>query len=202
MTAAVNLSAFLNSIETIMIQFSFSNRRMIPRWLREEKEETQKEKQARSSVKEGIQILEKKPDVFTSRIFYTLQNSGFFLIDGYAKELLKEDGVGKYYVARFIFGRKKPSEDGYIGLLARSFHTLSKEALWTVKAYLNPSGEEKKSFVSINMIGRNPLYENGARRKIWRKDEEGNRIGDEPVLMKQTGDLIFTRQGNLKIAAA
>lgn len=200
---SLNLSAVLSSVQTILVQFAFSSEKVIPRWLRSEPKETLKEKGERVSRKSGIELIKKSEMISVSSILFQLENAGFYLTDGYSKELFKEQ-FGTYFVARFTFTRQKPKYDD-VKFTRRSLENLSERAFWSTKAFLNLSSEEdgKESFLSINMSGRKPLYQgDGSLVRIWKTDKEGNRIGKEAVPIAPTGKLIFTRRGSLRVVAA
>ena len=199
----LNLSAVLSSVPTILVQFSFSSEKAVPRYLRTEGRETVKEKEERTSQKGGIELIEKSEKIKISSIIFNLERFGFFLVDGYSKELFHTERKGTYYVARFIFSRKKV-EDDYLRFARKAFEMLSGDAFWTVKSYLNPSSEDgRNSFISINMVGRTPIRQgDGSLVRIWKKDREGNHVGTEAVPITPTGKLIFTRSGSLRVVAA
>jgi len=199
----LNLSAVLSSISTILVQFAFSSEKAVPRWLRSEPKETVKQKEERASQTGGIELIKKSEMISVSSILFQLEKAGFYLADGYSKELFKEQ-FGTYFVARFTFTRQKPKYDD-VKFARRSLEDLSERAFWSTKAFLNLSSEEdeKESFLSINMTGRKPLYQgDGKLVRIWKTDKEGNRVGNEAKPIAPSGRLILTREGSLRIVSA
>ncbi len=57
--------------------------------------------------------------------------------------------------------------------------------MWSVRVFDNACPDGAR-MLSIELSGRQPLYEGATLRRVWVKDAEGNRVGDAPVELKPT----------------
>gem|GEM_PF-5330048 len=193
----------------IVVQFSFSNRQVVPdEFLPQRQEETAEEAAVRFRRSNGEKTLESLSDhVYLHDLHSQMNLANYFLVDAfYQKKFDSLTQNRKIWVVRFVFvredylrGGKKESPEKIINAL-NALRELCETSMWRVSVYENPYFEKGEKAdgktLSINMVGRKPIFDkNGAVCKEWPRDNFGNRVGDctkaiEPREMVVIGDQI------------
>lgn len=201
------------SVRTVILQFSFSNPNVVPASVRcRRKRETPKEQSKRKSHPSGTLIIEPTMNCKMSSFFGELLEEGYELVDASFQERVHlKNKKQVYYAVRFVFCRKefaKPTEEFKQKRDDICFNGLGRicnEALWRIRVYLNPfyeNGEEiigQKS-VSINLEARSPLInKNGQPILRWTKDENGKRIGDQPMCSQRIDCSLHCFRGKIQL---
>ncbi len=162
-------------IKIILLQFSFSNKSIVPLGVRWTAKETSEERAKRTQrAIKGICVISPTEKVFVD-IFEEIENMGFVMINAFYKPRIDpKDEDDTYQMVRFTFATNSPqafSENfKKIQESAREeLRRLCNESLWRVRAYLNPFFSmnkiiEGKKALSINMEVRGPLFhKNGSK---------------------------------------
>jgi len=202
-------------IPLVVLQFRFSNARLIPRDASLQKATDRSQKEGRYKKPTGKGTLEISPtdNCSIAEILTDLQSAGYELVDVFYEERVdpkqKDDEYAYYYIARFTFARRENDTATEEAKEQRSmfqawFRDMSQQAFWRTQVFLNPFYKDGKPVpgqhaISVNMTGRNPrFYPNGNWIKAWKNDGEGNHIGDRPVPIKPNAKL-FVEEGVLKV---
>ncbi len=186
------MSGLLNSaIWLTMLQFSFSNRKVIPEGINERPPETAQHFATRKSeYVGGEQFLFPVEGVSALPFIADLNEAGQQLVDAYWQSRIK-DGR-EYYMVLFMFaapGHDQSSEE-FQKVRSVALSALSKlfsEAMWRVWGFVNPFFKDNELVedayaLCVNFDSRSPLVDgNGKPILQWKKDEKGERIGDKPV---------------------
>ncbi|MCL5006887.1 MAG: hypothetical protein M1153_01970 [Patescibacteria group bacterium] len=124
-----------------------------------------------------------------------LEVAGYELVDAfYQQRIDAKDPRGErtYHMVRFLFASREFAEPSkwfksIRDKLLNELRTICENALWRTRCFLNPfyeNGEEvvDQRFVSVNLEVRQPLFHpDGQPVTIWKRNEEGKRVGDAPV---------------------
>ena len=158
------------SIPMVFVQFSFSNRKIVPFSLPWRPNETAAEAANRNNRHTGKQTVEPVAPVYADNLYNLLWWQGYRLVEAWAQERRKGKGV-YFYACRFIFWRREeavfPGEEVFARNVV-AFQELVREATWRFRAFSNPfyeNGEEEqfKWCLSLNLEARQPLVnDNGA----------------------------------------
>ena len=187
-----------SSVRLIDVQFSFSNVNVVPAILKERELEGLDERDERKA-REGSGQLVIAPTENTSLRGFEL--AGYELVDAfYQPRIHPKNPQIIYHAVRFLFARHAyahPSEGFSRGrdAICEEFRGMCQQAMWRVRAYLNPyfeGGERVQGYytVSINLEARKPFCSSdGKPIVVWQKDEEGNRLGDAPIPIKANHNL-------------
>ncbi|MCD4705697.1 hypothetical protein K8R61_01305 [bacterium] len=176
------------SVPLVTLQFSFSNRNIIPKIIKKISNEKQEERVERKKMKNGIQVINPTPNVSLLIFVKQLKEAGYELVDAIYQERINGNANSNYHMVKFIFSRHecaKPSEN--FQKYSAELDKICRQALWRVRACLNPfykEGEEieGKNFVSINMEVRTPIVSSkGELIQKWEKDEKGKKVGEKPL---------------------
>ncbi|MDD2732161.1 MAG: hypothetical protein PHI53_03120 [Candidatus Pacebacteria bacterium] len=178
----------------LMLQFTFSSKAMLPSGLAEKAKETISEMMERRSKTTGIKFIDPVEKVSISLFPKDLMMVGYVLVDAFYT--VRTNAYAKnYYIVRFIFATEDNAYPSF-ALIEHQNSTLdallgiSQNAIWRVRAFLNPfvrNGEiiDDCHSISINLDSRRSLINNDGSPVIeWEKDEQGKRIGTEPVPVK------------------
>lgn len=184
-------------IRLITLQFSFSNPDAIPVMKRLDRE-TQEELAERKSHSSGILVIEPTEKCSLVEFLGELETAGYEMVDAFYKERIDpKDPRGKrtYHMVRFLFAHHE-----FMGLsdefkkvrdnMRTALSEMCRVAMWRVRSFSNPfynNGKEipDQCAVSINLEARQPLFRpDGQPIMVWQKDENGERIGDTPILLK------------------
>lgn len=175
-----------DSIRLIALQFSFANRAIIPQSFRQAARPDMRSPLTES----GVCVMDPVEHVFLADLLRDLGGE-FELVDAFHQERVASSK--RYQMVRFVFARSKYVHNLFAGFVARrpeimdDLIKMSSEAMWRVRAFLNPNFQEGRIIpnqhaLSINMEVREPLFEADGRPAMrWRRDERGERIGDAPM---------------------
>jgi len=171
-----------DNIRHILIQFSFYNERNVPLGIRSSPRETKMERKQRSSRKhQGEEIIPRTQNTKID-IIEDLLLSGYVLVDAYHKERIDpKNEEARYQMVRFTFVREEHANvsDHYKKQQRSSVIELSDmcdNALWRVRAYLNPYFKDNRvvsgiKSLSINLEVRNPLKRFNGTPILHKKDD-------------------------------
>lgn len=199
MDATKSLAGSKITVRRIMLQFSFSNEKVVPKGIPELTPESVGEAMEREHRADGEQVIAPVENVDLLEFVGELIDNGYELASAASQERVNPRNPGNtYYMVRFVF---VPEEDvnreNEAGDNMSDLKQMCKDAMWRVKVFVNPfisDGEEVagQHVVSINMTSRKPLYNNvGKPIRVWQKDESGERIGDVPVPVRPNYVLSF-----------
>ena len=181
--------AAIGNYQRVLLQFSFSNSKVIPSNVSLLDKETLEERVARKSRSTGFMIIQPTERCSLAEFVDNLKEAGFQLIDAFCKERINP-GKPSYYAVRFTFSQvvEEPSKE--IGGAIDGLKTITQEALWRIRAFDNPlykDGQEVdgQRAISINLEVRQPLcLSDGQPITVWQKDSVGNRVGTVPIPIK------------------
>lgn len=180
------------AVRLVMLQFSFSNLKLVPACLKQKGEESPSEFVVRKSEIRGEQFLEPVESVGCLSFLSDLALADYVLVDAFAK--IRKRGGRPYAMslAQFIFSDTEHANSSEEFLRVRpsaelALRQLLEQGMWRVLAFLNhffKDGEmvEDQYAISVNLVARVPLVDgNGKPLVQWQKDESGDRIGDTPI---------------------
>lgn len=194
----------LDAVQTVMVQFSFSNRDLVPPLLCEERPggvlENVRRKTMSAMGRGGEQFIYGVHNVNAVPLVHDLEAMGYELVYSASVRRLRQGNPKPYWTVRFVFAEAESAEPTIEYLRSResdrsALLDLLGQALWRVRAFRNPYfGRDGKLYddrfsLSVNLEARVPLYDNGERRRVWRKNELGQRIGESPVELGPDHDL-------------
>lgn len=178
------------TVRLVILQFSFSNIRLIPSWLLEKRVETRKLDIPREKIK-GTQLFQCDKDLYVLPVISGLAEAGFVMVDAFFK--WRSDGHGRQYsMVSFVLGLKKTAhlEDEFAEYRERSNKALAlmcEQAMWRrVRGFRNSfflRGEVVDGLyvVSIDLARRIPLLDRDGKRLVHWTIEDTGKIDDEPV---------------------
>ncbi len=162
------------AISIIVVQFSFSNPRVIPPHLPDKAMETRHQQVARKDNPTGVQYLPSTQNVDVSTLLDEMHRLGYVLIDAFHQERPNKTAGARryceketYHTCRFDFCHGTQAQltvqqaiclpDWESDLLK-----LCQDARWQVRAFVNPlyanhEPVEGKKSVSINLESRRPI---------------------------------------------
>ena len=190
------MAAILGSAtRLVMLQFSFSNPDVIPKAARRRERETLEERRTRKSRDGGEQLIEPVENVCLVELLSCLEHAGYELVDTFYKPRIHGETGETYHAVRFLFARSEFAEPSAEfkrkrRTLQKELRKICEEALWRIRGYFNPCWKDGKEIpdqltLSINLEARKPLFRlDGQPVPVWRKDAEGNRIGDSPLPLR------------------
>lgn len=158
------------SVRLAMIQVSFSNPDVLPKWIDIDEREQVEERVERKSRTNGVQVIEQSEDMNCSLAEFVgdLEKSGFALMSALCQKRPHGKQKGQFYwMTRFNFVRQEDLQanegfDRVKDLIYEELRKIFSEALWRVRAFRNPSlkdGEEIGTyFLSVNCEARKPLH--------------------------------------------
>ena len=174
----------------IVIQFSFSNARVVPAGIGFRQQEGPVQSFVRHQHNNGQQVITPTEKCSVINLSH-LEKLGFLLSDFWAQERWNQKNPGaRFSVVRFEYRNlhsdpehplleEESATSARIGLL-----NLAMSAAWRVRAFDNPffvSGQEVpgKRVLSINLEGRFPLFNSDGKPVCQRlRDEQGEPYGD------------------------
>lgn len=194
----------LRHVRLVAIQFSFSNREIVPVAVRQRNRETPLEHIARKLRVTGERVIEPTENVDLSNFLGELEEAGFELVGAFYQERPAGDQLDRtYYMARFLFARREFATPSAEFVLARdtirtALQEMLRTAFWRVRSFLNPFYQEGKEVagqraLSINLEARVPLFFPDGRLITARWKENGKKIGDPQPL---TPDFRLTVEGD------
>lgn len=199
-----SLSNISSVVRLISLQFNFSNPNVVPSCVRSLPQETTNESLQRRTIANGDLVIDPVENVDLIPFLDELLDNEYELVDGIHQTRVNPKNPRQpYYMVRFVFSRREHvrSNERFIRLRAavhQALRTMCAEAMWRVRVFLNPffqKGAETGSdyAVSIVLEARKPLVDNlGQPLKQWRKDADGNRVGEASVLLTPDFELRFS----------
>lgn len=183
------------SVKMLYVQFTFSNENAVPQWLFLKEEETPAEAKARKERQmhaTGECVIKLTSECSLETLPNDIKDAGFTLVDGYYQPRIDQNNPKKkYYIARYVFIRNEDVVHDELGELREKIlaelQDLFLLAFWRVRAFQNPYFKDKEpvdglSAASVNLEARKPRFHpNGKMIEVWRKDADGNRVGDKKV---------------------
>lgn len=192
------------SVRMVSVQFSFSNPDVIPAVVKRAAPETTQVRTERKSRSSGTMIIVPTEKCSITGIMEALEAAGYELVDALYQTRL--DGKDprlqrKYHMVRFIFARHEfaqvsPEFMSVRDAIRAALQSMSTAAMWRVRGFDNPfyqDGEEVlgQRALSLNFEARQPLNNpDGTPVAIWQKDGQGKRIGDSPVPIRPSYQLV------------
>lgn len=160
----------LNSVRLVFLQFTFSNPKIVPLFVRRIEPKTLAEEIEHKNQIPGRQIIEPIANVSLQFFPFYLEANGYQLTDAFYQTRFKEKDNRPYHMVRFLFYQQQnlriSSEEfrQIQSLLRAELQELSNTALWQVKAFLNPFFENGQEVpgqyaLSINLAARRPFFE-------------------------------------------
>lgn len=135
----------VSTVKSIVVQFCFANPDVVPSTLPQLSLETYEEEVARTrSGVTGEEIIEPMENVGLCHLVSDLACAGYELVDAFAQPRTKEGGGRQFYqVVRFEFAPHHFVEvkRGFANnrdALLQSLDTMCQQAMWRVRAWLNP----------------------------------------------------------------
>jgi len=182
-----------SSVAMVVMQFSFSNAKLVPIWISPHKKEIPEERTERKKHISGELFIEQTENCSVLEFVKDLGKSGYELVDAFSQERIngKNPKGNPYQMIRFVFVRNEnvrfPDKfmEKRIPALG-SLRGMCADATWRVRGFINPyykDGEAvpKKHAISINLEVRKPLrYSEGPPIMVWPKDENGRSMKDTP----------------------
>jgi len=199
------------TVKLLMLQFVFSNMGALPAGFFEKKRETLDELTARRSGVKGVQFIEPIQDVSLLQFLLDLAKAGYVLVDAFFQMRASVRGQ-QYPSVRFIFAAEESVRpDGEFANHKQNAENallqMCKEAMWRVRAFLNPFFEgglpvDGQHAISINLEARSPLLDGeGNPLMRWEKDENGEKVGNKPFPLEPKLFLCI-EDGNIIVAPA
>ena len=190
--------ALNGTVRLVALQFSFSNPDAIPATVKRQNRETPEERVERKSHSSGVMVIEPTEKCSLVEFLGELEVAGYEMVDGFYKERIDvKDPRNKrtYHMVRFLFARREFAElsDEFKKVrdtIRTELRSICESAMWRVRSFSNPfykNGEEipDQRAVNINLEVRQPLFHpDGQPVTVWRKDENGKRVGDTPLPLK------------------
>ncbi len=198
------LSNVSSAVRLICVQFDFSNPEVVPVCVRKLPQETTNESLKRMSIANGELVINPIENVSLVDFPGELESNGYEIVDAlYQPRVNPKNHKQTYHMVRFVFARSEYVQSNEEfgqrrSTIRQALRTMCKQAMWCVRAFLNPlfvEGNEAygENAVSINLVARKPLFDSlGNPIKVWRKNTNGNRIGDQPVLLYPDYSLNFS----------
>lgn len=190
------------SVRLIALQFSFSNADFVPKSVRRQGRESAQEQRARENLPTGELVIEPHEDSNLLEFLNQLGQNGYELVDAFHQPRDDQHNPRRsFQMVRFVFLRREHvrSTAAFIqtrATLLNELREMCELALWRTRVYLNPLVVEGRRLVgehavSINFDARKPLFTNGERVAIWRRAENGEKIGDSKVPIQPAHELRF-----------
>lgn len=190
------------SVRVIALQFSFSNADFVPKSVRQQGRESAQEQRARENLSTGELVIDPHEDADLIQFVEQVGLNGYELVDAFHQPRDDQHNPRRaFQMVRFVFLRREHvrSTAAFIqtrATLLNEMIEMCEQALWRVRVYLNPliiDGRRVigENAVSINLDARKPLFTNGERVAIWRRDEHGQKIGDAKVPIQATHEIHF-----------
>ena len=188
------MSGLLNpAMRLTILQFSFSNRKVIPEGINEKPPETAQSFTARTEYTEGEQFLLPIKGVSALPFIADLNEAGQQLVDAYWQARIKNGR--EYFIICFTFtaSNYENSSEEFLKVRSKALEALLElfsEAMWRVRGFVNKFFKDGESVedtyaLSVNFEVRSPLVDgNGKPILQWQKDDQGNKIGNGPVAIE------------------
>lgn len=188
-----------SDVRAVLLQFSFSNKNLIPPWVYDASEK-------RRPTKEdgGKEVISATQDCSLVGFVEAFVEGNYKLVDAFTQERSYGNNPRSfYYIVGFVFvrtefARVSESYMEFRDVIIGGLKDLCNQSFWRVRAYINPSrdkdGQEVPGLkeISINMEARKPRVDaNGELIKLWERDEKGRKVGDKPLPLKPAFNLVL-----------
>ena len=184
------MTALFNNTRILLLQFNFSNPKLIPSGIRFEPNKSAEEEKKTG----GVMLISPTEKASLSLLLDQFGKEGYELTDAYYRRPNNpKNPGGKFNSLFFMFasheyanmtGEFKKTR----GLVYKELLKICETSIWTVKIFENPffekEGEEipGQHAMIVNCVARVPLFQPDGNPVLeWKKNEHGNRIGDKPV---------------------
>lgn len=200
-------------VRKVVVQFSCSNHDFVLRELPNHGKETTTQFSHRTDrAHNGVLIAEPTVPCWIGDLSPGIEGD-YPIVDAFTEERIdQKDPQRTYHIIRFIGLRRElagtwPLIGGHAHLEDNAmymFERLTQSFLWHVRVYANPNDSTGEIVVSINCGARQPLWlPDGQPVVVWRKDENGKRIGERPLpLAEHPHPRITVRDDTIAIATA
>lgn len=191
----------------IMLQFSFSNPKVIPQNVKHCNYESTKERASRKNRNsDGRTVLEPTEMCSLADFLNEMDTARYEIVDSLQRRRLSTN-MKPYHMVRFLFVRQEFVEtlsDEFLAMreaIRSDLQLICTNALWRVRAFLNPFYRDNvempgQKMVSINLEARQPLFHaDGQPITVWDKDENGEHIGIAPLPIKAAHYLKISNNG-------
>ena len=188
----------LATFESVLLQFSFSNKKLVPVSAQQLPVETIDNMKQRVAAGNGNCLLEPVVQTDVSEIQKDLQSAGYMLVGGSTQERLKKKDGSPYWMVRFIFvpsDRAEVSDQFSVEDATAALDEITSMSFWRARGFDNPA-ENDGRMLSINLEARVQRYigENIEQPVSARhRDEDGKPFG-EPLPIQPQGILGFQDQ--------
>lgn len=193
------------TIRLISLQFSCTNRNVVPPSVGFGGSETAEEHNKRRERANGTLVVGPTKNVSLVEFLDDLGEAGYELVDAFYQRRTNPKSGRGYYMIRFLFCRHEHVEISQEfrdkrSIILTDLEELCERATWQVRAFLNPclkDGEEipGQKAISVNLGFREPLFRSDGQRVEARlKDKKGRSIG-VPVLLRPDYSLCIFGNG-------
>lgn len=193
------------AVRLVILQFSFSNLKLIPTCIPQRAKETTEGFVARKSAIRGEQIVQETHGVSVLSFLLSLVSYGYQLVDAFS--IIRTKDGRDYRAVRFTFASPghhecSPEFAKIRPAILQELRKMLGDAMWRVRGYLNPFFANQEVLdgvfvISINLEARDPLVEPDGKPILrYMRDEQGNKIGEKvPVQPKcllkiENGDVV------------
>ena len=185
-------------VRLIAVQFSFSNPEAIPDSVRRLQPETEIEsikRHHKNETGDGYLILKPTENCSLVKLPGGLAEDGYNLVDAFYQERLRRGR--SYHMVRFLFSREparvaNPDYNNFMQTQGRAvnafdFNEMCSCSMWKGQVfsnlfYGNGGKATSERVVNIALVARKPLFRpDGTPVMVWKKNENGERVGDKPV---------------------
>lgn len=181
----------LNAVRMVAVQFSFSNRDIVPQTVHWMEMEQYHELVERLREPGGQIVLVSQVYCSILQFIEDLTSAGFGLVSAIYKERIDADSpYGRtYHMVRFLFGRRVPDQNLPAKIAKKradwleELKKMSSEAMWRVRIFQNPFYTNHVEVpgvhhISVNCEARTPLVMPDGKPVTARKrSEDGKRVG-------------------------
>lgn len=193
-------------VRMVGIQITLRKKSMIPASL----ELREQEPAIRPSSQTGVIIMDEHQNMCVDDLPSQIQNPRYLLVDAYY-QIRRDVNFDMIYVLKYIFIERPHAEIAYAFYkkqfrIIKELEKLLAQAFWNITVYLNPyyrGGREIPSahYMSINLNGPNPRYQDGQLRMVWPKNNVGkpDKSGDKVPL--KPSDVFFFNASHQIIAS-
>ena len=185
------------NVRMVMLQFSFSNPDVIPLSMRRKTQNEPLLFDCKTRL-DGVLVIKPTEKCSLVKFIGELEMSGYKIVNAfYRKRIDNKDPSSKrkYHIVRFFFARREFAEisDEFKknrNTVYAELRSMCENAMWQVKLFSNKFYKDDKEIhgqnaLSINLGARQPLYyPDGQVVTVWKKDNDGKRIGEAPIPMK------------------
>lgn len=185
-----------SSIRLVTLQFSFTNRDVVPSCIKQLSHETQEEAVARKVMPTPSQsVIQPTEDASLVGLPSMLEQAGYELVDAFYKPRIDQKSGRTYHMVRFVFAHHDhvniSDEFKRVRNTIRvALNDVCTQAMWRVRSFVNPffkngTRSEGQNVLSLNFEARKPLFlPNGQPVVVWQRDTGGERVGEAPLSLR------------------